>query len=774
MKKFYSLLIALLAVCGLAQAQTTVTFTPGADTSGAEGTGAQSITKDGVTIAISGGTLSRDDNYRIYKSQTLTVSSEAGAIVSVQFTCTVEGEKQYGPGCFITEEGYTFDGKIGTWTGNATEVVFTASTNQVRATEIVVTLGSSDPNFVAKPTITPASGTYHSAQEVSIKANEGTTIYYTTDGSEPTTSSKAYTAPFTVSETTTVKAIAVKGENKSEVVESVITIETITAKTIAEVIADGAAEQATTAGTVYAAYDMGFMMGDGTGYIFVYGSNTVKVGDQVTVTGKVSIYGGCYQLSGATVDVTGNTAVTYPTAREIDGAALDALVAEPVVTFVKVKGTLTSVGNYKNFTVEGATATGSILVSAAVLGSAAVGNEIEVTGFFVYQSGSGKYGNIVATEVKVLGGDVVETKEYTSLVDVKKDIQAGKTDMMKFKFSGLTVVAASGKNVYVTDGKNGICFFATNAKELKGGDKISGSVEGQLATYSGLEEISVTDNYANVTVDSEGNAVVAQVIGLDEISTADASAFQCLLVTVKGVKFQAEQMASKSVTIKDADEIEFTVYDSFNTISSMTFDTNATYDLTGVLTYHNGYQLAPRTTDDVVKLGGDDPGPDQQWNSSLEEPITVARALELISTLSAGAKSPVEVYVKGKIAEVTEISTLYGNATYSISDDGTAANALVVFRGKGFEGATFTSEDALKVGDEVVVYGLLQNYVKDDVSTPEVAAGSQLCTVNGVSAGMASIGIASKTGAIYTLAGQRVNKAVRGLYIVGGKKVFVQ
>ena len=71
---------------------------------------------------------------------------------------------------------------------------------------------------VAMPTFSPAGGTYTEAQSVSILcATDGATIYYTTDGTEPTTSSNVYSAPITVSETTTIKAIAVKsGMTNSE------------------------------------------------------------------------------------------------------------------------------------------------------------------------------------------------------------------------------------------------------------------------------------------------------------------------------------------------------------------------------------------------------------------------------------------------------------------------------------------------------------------------------------------------------------------------------
>ncbi len=62
----------------------------------------------------------------------------------------------------------------------------------------------------APPTFSPAGGTYLLPQQVSISdASPGATIYYTTDGSTPTTSSTQYTGPFWIFTTTTVWAIAV-------------------------------------------------------------------------------------------------------------------------------------------------------------------------------------------------------------------------------------------------------------------------------------------------------------------------------------------------------------------------------------------------------------------------------------------------------------------------------------------------------------------------------------------------------------------------------------
>ena len=66
------------------------------------------------------------------------------------------------------------------------------------------------PSPAATPAISPAAGTYTSAQSVELSdATPGATIFYTTNGSAPTTSSAQYTAPISVSASQTIEAIAV-------------------------------------------------------------------------------------------------------------------------------------------------------------------------------------------------------------------------------------------------------------------------------------------------------------------------------------------------------------------------------------------------------------------------------------------------------------------------------------------------------------------------------------------------------------------------------------
>lgn len=72
------------------------------------------------------------------------------------------------------------------------------------------TVSVRDLSKLDAPVITPNGGTFRGSVEVSITAQEGATIFYTIDGSDPTANSIKYTAPFTITQGTTVKAVAIK------------------------------------------------------------------------------------------------------------------------------------------------------------------------------------------------------------------------------------------------------------------------------------------------------------------------------------------------------------------------------------------------------------------------------------------------------------------------------------------------------------------------------------------------------------------------------------
>lgn len=122
---------------------------------------------------------------------------------------------------------WTFDPAVFNTTGSVTVIALAAYGGKDDMAEYTVTV-SAKP---LKLTITPATGTYTSAQTVTIEANNAVgnvAIYYTTDGSNPKEGANEYTAPFEVATTTTVKAYAFDDELREATAESVITIKAST------------------------------------------------------------------------------------------------------------------------------------------------------------------------------------------------------------------------------------------------------------------------------------------------------------------------------------------------------------------------------------------------------------------------------------------------------------------------------------------------------------------------------------------------------------------
>ena len=119
---------------------------------------------------------------------------------------------------------------------------FTAVTN-VKVGDVVVIYGSltkynstyefTAGNYLvshkikpATPTFTPVASTYTSAQNVTINCTtEGAAIYYTTDGTTPTSASTLYTAPIDVHASMTIKAIAINDGLSSDVATAAYVID---------------------------------------------------------------------------------------------------------------------------------------------------------------------------------------------------------------------------------------------------------------------------------------------------------------------------------------------------------------------------------------------------------------------------------------------------------------------------------------------------------------------------------------------------------------------
>ena len=106
------------------------------------------------------------------------------------------------------------------------EIILTSAAGD-QGMVVPVTLTIDGSAAAATPTFTPPGGTYASTQSVTIlDGTRGSTIFYTTDGTTPTTSSNLYRVPIAVTMTgTTIKAIAVApGFNTSAVASATYTL----------------------------------------------------------------------------------------------------------------------------------------------------------------------------------------------------------------------------------------------------------------------------------------------------------------------------------------------------------------------------------------------------------------------------------------------------------------------------------------------------------------------------------------------------------------------
>ena len=203
---------------------------------------------------------------------------------------------------------------------------------------------------LAAPTITPAGGTYYEAQNVTISAEEGSTIYYTLDGSNPTTGSNVYSTPISIAETATLKAIAVKGEKTSPVASENYTIN-LPLKTMDAIFAKATAV-GNTATSVQVVMNNWVITGvkgsnayltDGTKGLIIYTtSHGFEVGDVLSgiVECKVQLYKGSSELKELTSTTTGLTITKggVVTPIELDATGIAALGGVNTGAVIKING----------------------------------------------------------------------------------------------------------------------------------------------------------------------------------------------------------------------------------------------------------------------------------------------------------------------------------------------------------------------------------------------------------------------------------------------------
>ena len=132
------------------------------------------------------------------------------------------------------------------------------------------------------------------------------------------------------------------------------------------------------------------------------------------------------------------------------------------------------------------------------------------------------------------------------------------------------------------------------------------------------------------------------------------------------------------------------------------------------------------------------PGGDPAGTGTQADPYNVAAALDAVKDFTWTSNTEYDktgtVYVKGKISRIVDNGTFgqsgtFGNASFYMSDDGSASNEFYAYRILYLGNKKYTSGTDIKVGDEVIVCGELMNYRGN---TPETVANSAyLYSLNG-------------------------------------------
>lgn len=350
----------LCMVGGMSAAEVTIDFTAKNFTDQQVMT---TVEQDGITVTFDKGSNNNTPKYfangtsiRLYGGGTMTVSSSQDITgIAITFGSS-DGTNE------ITVNDGTY--ADGTWTGKATTVTFNVGGTKGNRRFQKLTITTGEAATVATPVITGTTPFIGSTEITMGCETEGATIYYTTDGvTPPTAESTQYTNPFSIEATTTIQAIAIKGEDKSSIAKK--TFEAIpSVATIAELNQLGDKAPFVFTGEAVVVSNQTVTVNDKTrNYIFIKdatgssllfdanGTTTIEAGKHITPNwkGSVAMYNKLFEVVAETeiTAVEGTTDnITY------DVVELAAITEENINKVVTIKGvTYTTPDAKRNFTI---------------------------------------------------------------------------------------------------------------------------------------------------------------------------------------------------------------------------------------------------------------------------------------------------------------------------------------------------------------------------------------------------------------------------------------
>ena len=384
----------------------------------------------------------------------------------------------------------------------------------------------------------------------------------------------------------------------------------------------------------------------------------------------------------------------------------------------------------------------------------------------------------------------------TSIAGLKTLITSTTPVDFKVQLNNAIITYVDGSNVYLQDANAGILMFL-DGHTLTAGKSYSGVASGQAKVFKGLREITAIDWGTIMPVDASVPAALEVTVA--ELQ-ADYDQYENMYVCVKDATVTTA-LASQNATIAQGEgdaQKEYAVYDKKGSLGSTAL--SSTTSIVSVCgfpgAYNTSHQLNVFSADAVEETGYNlavsAAGYATYFNSTKAYTLParvkghvwndgLVNAYAAESVVPANEPLVIEA-AEGNYAlmfttttnEAATTNVLEGtDEATALTDDpsyyyyGLSLNASSELNSVGFywmnpTGAAFTN-------------GAHKAYLKLDKSIFSPSMSMSAFPFNGSATGIDQIATgADTTKSVYDLSGRRVNKAIKGIYIVNGKKVLVK
>ncbi len=524
----------------------------------------------------------------------------------------------------------------------------------------------------ATPTFSPAAGTYTEAQNVTINcATSGATIYYTTDGLTPSTSSSVYSSAIPVSSNTTIKAIAVKEGVSSEVATASYVFVNPAAKTATYTITTTTSVSAT--GTVPS--------GSSASFVNTYTENKFQLtaGKSMTLTlsgyqGKV-VTGVVLSMKSNKSSGAGSLSITAGSSQlaSISGTFNPNWYSEWTTAFVDVNVPMTD----DDYGIQSG--------EQLVITIAATANSLYCQSFTI------QYEDDVNPRIIVTAPDPLAYDATSGAFNysISNPVQG-------------TSLQASSNADWISDiqvGDAQVTFTTTvNDTYLERNDTIT------LTYGTKTKDVIITQ------------AALVPVITVSDAPT-DAFPYEG---DYGGFGFSIEPPVDEAIATAYSAEYWIRNFEVSDDMVYFEVAPSVEDERSGNITL--SYKLDGITLASVEVPISQEANPNE--HGSFERPYTVSEAWAIINHMDDGVTADDSVYVAGTISQIEQVEVIqYHNAIYKITD---GSKTLYVRYGRNLDDTDFYDEDEIQVGDRVVVYGRLMKY---NANTYEIAPYNYLVSL---------------------------------------------